>query len=93
MTTNHTPGPWHVHQYHETVHTSDRRICTIVNQGGSLKPGDKENAKLIAASPQMLEVLVRVNETMNEHFGITDEDEGGNDVHDLVRKTIKEATE
>lgn len=54
---NHTPGPWFVHQYHETVHTSDRRICTIVVQGGSLKPQDKENAILIAAAPRMYNAL------------------------------------
>lgn len=48
--------------------------------------------KQAIAAPYMLEALVLANQTFNDHFGITDNDEAGNHAHDEIRETIKEAT-
>ncbi len=50
----HTEGPWISHPYFEAVNGPNKRICLLVSQGGSLRPQDKENCKLISRSPDLL---------------------------------------
>lgn len=60
---SHTPGPWVLHPtaLHPAVRsvgtdeTGPRRICTVGTMNGN--PVDKENARLIAAAPDLLEAL------------------------------------
>ena len=59
----HTPGPWVVHptSIHPAVRSigtaeaGPRRICTVGSTNGN--PTDWHNARLIAAAPELLEVL------------------------------------
>lgn len=62
MTTQHTPGPWHVDECDTDARTyiqseGDNEIANI--QWGALKPDQWEqaNARLIAAAPTMLDAL------------------------------------
>ena len=67
----HTPGPWVVHPtaHHPAVRsvgTSDtgpRRICTVGSMNGN--PVDKENARLIAAAPELLEAAIELKDVCN----------------------------
>ena len=61
METKHTPGPWVLHPtaLHPAVRsvgTGPRRICTVGTMNGN--PVDKENARLIAAAPELLDALI-----------------------------------
>lgn len=63
MEAKHTPGPWVLHPtaLHPavrsvgTAETGPRRICTVGTMNGN--PVDKENARLIAAAPELLAAL------------------------------------
>jgi hypothetical protein len=94
----HTPGPWFVNGPYD--HTNDLFIrATVDGENFDVastyddETGNAQaNAKLIAAAPELLDALILANETMNEHFGITDEDDAGNHAHDQIREAIKKAT-
>jgi hypothetical protein len=86
MNNTHTPGPWKTDQWSESVWSEKKRICIIVPQGGSLKPQDKENAKLIAAAPDLLEALIELQQMVE----VGEMNEG---TMEVVRNAIKKATE
>lgn len=52
----------------------------------------KSYALLFAAAPDLLEALKKANQLLNEHFGLNNNDEGGNEIHDEIRLAIKSAT-
>ncbi len=71
METKHTPGPWALHPtaLHPavrsvgTAETGPRRICTVGTMNGN--PVDKENARLIAAAPELLEAAIELKDVCN----------------------------
>ena len=60
-----TPGPWLLHPTTRhpavrsmgTAHKGPKRICTVGTMSGD--PIDKGNARLIAAAPEMFDVILR----------------------------------
>lgn len=64
----HTPGPWHVMEdgfgkvhSHPTVYATDdelRYIATCADYATIEKTNNLANARLIAAAPEMLEILI-----------------------------------
>ena len=71
METKHTPGPWELHPtaLHPAVRSvgtaeaGPRRICTVGTMNGN--PVDKENARLIAAAPELLEAAIELKDVCN----------------------------
>ena len=71
METKHTPGPWALHPtaLHPAVRSvgtaeaGPRRICTVGTMNGN--PVDKENARLIAAAPELLEAAIELKDVCN----------------------------
>ena len=49
------------------------------------------NAALIAAAPEMLNLLHEMNDRRNDYFGITDSCEGGDFFHNEIRAVIAKA--
>jgi hypothetical protein len=96
-TAQHTPGPWHLNEKlsrHNTALIYGPDDYLIADAGRIQKRSENEtkaNAALIAAAPDLLAALKLANEVMNDHFGITDNDEGGNGAHDIIRGAIKKA--
>lgn len=99
MKTTHTPGPLVIvpNQGNE-----GETICIQTEQGKvvaevwvhfeSQESEAMQYAKLFAAAPNLLEALKVANTAFNDHFSITDSDEGGNKAHDVIREAIKKAT-
>jgi hypothetical protein len=63
----HTPGPWSYNQdeggYHgHVISTGDYIICDLPDAGDGAAPHTEANARLIAAAPDMLSLLKRLNE-------------------------------
>ena len=65
MTTQHTPGPWHVFrdQINDEVGLTVARWVQYVDE---YKEHAEANARLIAAAPDMLAALVRVEASLTE---------------------------
>ena len=61
MTTQHTPGPWHVTGYHIDAPTGT--VATVCDAGDDDAQG-VANARLIAAAPAMLRALQRLTHPM-----------------------------
>lgn len=66
MNNNHTPGPWQIKTIGDRIVVEgDRqnnpgypqRVALVTQHWGRLKPESEANAKLIAAAPEMLELL------------------------------------
>lgn len=62
MNTKHTPGPWVIDGFRDEhdLMTADRRMIAKIN---GLRPAmleDEDNARLIAAAPELLEALEAV---------------------------------
>ena len=64
----HTPGPWRPHEYNEAVFGASSRVCVTVLQGGSAKPVDQANCKLISRAPDMLRSICRTYLTLLVKF-------------------------
>ena len=91
---SHTPGPWEINNHKVTT-----RIFTLNSDDGSADVCDINrvfvkygrayaNAKLIAAAPEMLEALIKV-----QSFGCrVDELECKKDVIKAVKEAIEKAT-
>lgn len=63
MTTMHTPGPWTVSQPTDELHAirgENGRIVADVGYSGTLD-GDAANARLIAATPDLLNALMALS--------------------------------
>lgn len=58
MEFKHTPGPWQEHKFGEAVYTNKKRVCVTSTQRTTASEEDKANAKLIAASPSMLQTIL-----------------------------------
>jgi len=78
MNTQHTPGPWTANRRY--VETKDQTICEIFG-------GNREDARLIAAAPDLLGAL----KAMLTHMGM-DEDEWNKPTFAQARAAIAKAT-
>ena len=91
MTTNHTPGPW----------TATGKLGLLVakefDDGRRLAVADTwsaENARLIAAAPELLAFAARVEDVLeyyNENKGVT-RDNALCELYELARAAIAKAT-
>lgn len=73
MTTQHTPGPWHVTgDEHGTMITDNtgEQIALWPQQGGTVE--QCTNARLIAAAPAMLKALQRLTHPMADDEDLRD---------------------
>lgn len=78
----HTPGPWHAFQTadstrHLVVQGDGSRpnepiIATVIGHTASLHAAEASNARLIAAAPELLEVLLAVEWSGTEETEIGD---------------------
>lgn len=61
----HTPGPWLIHPVGEAVY-SERHgfVCLTTKPGVSMTEQKMANATLIAAAPEMLELLQSIHEDL-----------------------------
>ena len=59
MSAQHTPGPWHVDPENPTW-VDDENECCMATTGYGDDEGDRANARLIAAAPDMLAALRQV---------------------------------
>ena len=64
---NHTPGPWYVKRngVRSPVNSEDGRHIAMINYNPMTIPDEmhEANARLIAAAPEMLEVLIDLQES------------------------------
>ena len=105
MSTQHTPGPWHLGSGNgegsiyaendrmrlETGGTTLYPVCDI--QTGWNTEEDQANARLIAAAPQMLAALRAALEAMGDSYDATDAaGEEGAALWDQVAEAIATAT-
>lgn len=87
-----TPGPWHIHKrYPFWVDDSEgRRIVDV--EGSRLDVEEaKANARLIAASPELLEACKFAAEHMQEHDRLYSAEE--RELFDALRAAIAKAVE
>lgn len=74
---NHTPGPWEILDLHnepnqEKIGTSDGMGLALVF--GDTKKEAKANAKLIAAAPDMLNLLTEISSEARDYIKRTGKD-------------------
>ena len=90
---NHTPGPWKKAKY--KVSTASDALIAHTRPTGEGSSDDEANARLIAAAPEMLDVLRRVdvsivgceaNATSRKHW-----QEDMEAVKEMVRQTLRAA--
>ena len=62
MKNQHTPGPWQqsARQPYSVIGTCARDICMILDSGSDIQ---KANARLIAASPRMFDLIAKIAAT------------------------------
>lgn len=67
MTTQHTPGPWHIYsKLAGPLHIETANGVTIAHVGFDDFPTCQANARLIAASPTLLASLRQILDALNE---------------------------
>ena len=75
----HTPGPWHAYQSRKNVHRN------IVSHYGAMiaREVHHANARLIAAAPDMYEVLQELSESLElaKNYGYEKE-------HEMIREVL-----
>jgi len=98
MTNKHTQGEWQIHMPNfETINivTDNSFICEIPRSVGVSEENEQmnieaeANAKLIAAAPQMLEALIKINGLMAD---CTDGKINVGQIAKISIKAIREAT-
>lgn len=91
-----TPGPWHVSNNYKKQVCADINL-PIANVHSLLAPAEiKANARLIAASPEMLEALLLFVEMDGKDYEMNEGAElvrGWDRLRDKVNKAIKKALE
>ena len=64
---NHTPGPWYVKRngVRSPVNSEDGRHIAMINYNPMTMPNEmhEANARLIAAAPEMLDILIDLQES------------------------------
>jgi|SaaInlV_200m_DNA_2_1039689.scaffolds.fasta_scaffold01814_5 hypothetical protein len=86
MKTEHTKGEWKIKYLIEGnilpayIYCKDKMICDMTGNTQTL-PGNEANAKLIAAAPDMLDILIRI-----EKNGV------GNITMKEIKEVIKKAS-
>lgn len=63
--TNHTPGPWHVgysHNQEKSIFNESSSACVCIVEPLLNQKETEANAKLIAAAPELLEILQNIME-------------------------------
>jgi len=93
---SHTPGPWMAVEptaidYRATQIQTDASLIAVCCGGGPKRaipiPEERANARLIAAAPDLVEALRRVNHTLTIH-GKVDAD---TDLHAFLRAALSKA--
>lgn len=94
MTTKHTKGPWYVASMGSDPF--DQGLVTSEKTGENIAVTYKaENARLIAAAPDMLEALEVARKYAYDHisgFGVREGNEAAQ-VYNIIRAAIAKATE
>ena len=80
MSAQHTPGPWVVDPESPTW-VEDGNGCCLAKTGYGDDEGDRANARLIAAAPDMLAALRALHDNIAEYAKINNL--GGFDNHDM----------
>jgi hypothetical protein len=88
-----TPGPWewHIHEYWDSLQHNCKVVLDDGSAGGEYNPSivhDEPNAKLIAAAPDLLEVLIEVMaraEYWSEYYVPVG-------IHDRIKNAVEKAT-
>ena len=91
---NYTKGPWKCERVFPENASREEYHVTDGKWGGetvAICGGNQDNALLIAAAPDMLNLLHGMNDRLNDYFGITDSCEGGDFFHDEIRAVIAKA--
>jgi len=95
---NHTPGPWYMHDYTELFGNDPTNICvscdeltelTICHMGNAVYASTEEaraNACLIAAAPEMLNLLEDIAKAIAEGEGEVIDYLYGEDILQLLAK-------
>jgi len=96
--TAHTPGPWHVTRGHQTNLVrgvfGNNGNCVVRFNGiaSPTKPEGQANARLIAAAPDLLAALIRLEEfTFLERWAAKGLDDDAQKVYDLVHAALSKA--
>lgn len=76
----HTPGPWGQHSIFYHINGADNEGICEVRTTYRTKPEAEANARLIAASPELLESLKEISGCMRSWF----DEFGGRDEHQAV---------
>lgn len=96
----HTPGPWHVEPGYSPTDCrilSSKRFCIALPTSGldadlrGPQPTMQANARLMAASPELLETVVEVENWLDHHGDTTDP--GAMGLLAMCRYVIAKATE
>lgn len=89
---NHTPAPWEVREDTQYplhgIWANNSELPTYIART-CYAPSSEANAKLIAAAPELLEALNRVNNTLTVHGKVDSE----TPLHEFILAAIKKATE
>lgn len=54
----------------------------------SMLTAERKGKELVHAIPHMVRLLARIDEAFNDHFGVTEKDQGGDALHDRVRELL-----
>lgn len=79
---SHTPGPWTQHKLE--VFTSNRKVCSV--SCGRDYAGDIDNARLIAAAPDLLDALKEICEWTERYTA------PGHTITTVAKRAILKAT-
>ena len=80
----HSPGPWAFHGPRSNIHVCEAkrphmRVCFLTSDGPTT-----DNARLIAAAPDLLKALLEIQEICTNKFGGADEHGALNDIFRTV---------
>jgi len=86
--TQHTPGPWTETRAHYIDAPNGTRIAEVYNWA----PGYSQNARLIAAAPELLEALAEIND-LSFALGGSSHTTTLDRIRTIIARTIAKATQ